>query len=180
MEWLNLGGGHHITTSDYDCEGLIDCIRRLRETYKLNIYLEPGEAIALNAGILICEVLDITWNETNQAILDTSATCHMPDVLEMPYRPRLISAGEAGQKPYTYRLGGLTCLAGDVIGDYSFESELKPGDRLAFEDMAIYTMVKTSTFNGTPLPAIARWHSQTDTLDIVRQFSYDDFKERLS
>jgi carboxynorspermidine decarboxylase len=180
MRWLNLGGGHHITAEDYDRAGLIACMRRLRDTYDLKIYIEPGEAVALHAGVLVCEVLDITWNTLNQAILDTSATCHMPDVLEMPYRPPLFGAGEPGQFEHLYRLGGLTCLAGDVIGDYSFPVKLKPGQRLMFGDMAIYTMVKTTTFNGTCLPSLAIWNSESDELRVIREFGYEDFKNRLS
>lgn len=180
MQWLNLGGGHHITAPDYQVVELINLIKQLSARYKLQIYLEPGEAIAIGTGILSCEVLDISWNQLDQAILDTSATCHMPDTLEMPYRPDICGAKEANNLSHTYRLGGLTCLAGDVIGDYSFEQPLTIGQRLIFEDMAHYTMVKTTTFNGTKLPAIALWNSLTDDLQIIKQFSYDDFKNRLS
>ena len=142
--------------------------------------LEPGEAVAIGSGVLVAEVLDLAWNTLDQAILDTSATCHMPDTLEMPYRPDIIGAGIAGEFPHTYRLGGLTCLAGDVIGDYSFAEPLQVGQRLVFGDMAHYTMVKTSTFNGTQLPAIAVWNSSTDELTLVREFGYADFRDRLS
>ncbi len=180
MQWVNFGGGHHITRPDYQVEGLIELIRRFSERYGVQVYLEPGEAIAIGAGILCAEVLDLTWNQIDQAILDTSATCHMPDTLEMPYRADISGGGEPGEHAYTYRLGGLTCLAGDVIGDYSFERPLEVGQRLVFEDMAHYTMVKTSTFNGTPLPAIALWNSETDVLKLVREFDYEDFRRRLS
>lgn len=155
MEWINFGGGHHITREDYDIPLFEKCIKRMQDTYGLEVYLEPGEAVALNAGYLVTTVLDTIKNGIDIAILDTSATCHMPDVLEMPYRPPLFESGEPGEKPYTYRLGGPTCLAGDIIGDYSFDQPLKPCDRLIFGDMAIYTMVKNTTFNGMPLPTIA-------------------------
>ena len=180
MQWVNFGGGHHITRPGYPIEALVDRIREFSARYDVQVYLEPGEAVAIGTGILSCEVLDITWNQLPQAILDTSATCHMPDTLEMPYRPDISGAGEAGEKPYTYRLGGLTCLAGDVIGDYSFDQPLEIGRRLVFEDMAHYTMVKTTTFNGTRLPAIALWNSETDALEIVKTFGYEDFRQRLS
>jgi len=180
MEWMNFGGGHHITRPDYQRDELVDCIRDFSRRHGVQVYLEPGEAIAIGTGVLVCEVLDLGWNEVSQAILDTSATCHMPDVLEMPYRPDIQGAAAAGALPHTYRLGGLTCLAGDVIGDFSFAAPLKIGQRLVFEDMAHYTMVKTTTFNGTKLPAIALWNSETDALEIVREFSYEDFKGRLS
>ena len=179
MEWLNLGVGHHITRQDYDVELLIETVQRLRETYNLAIYLEPGEAVALNAGFLVASVLDIVHNEMDLAILDTSAACHMPDVLEVPYRPEVIGAAEPGVKKYTYRLGGITCLAGDIIGDYSFDRPLKPGDRLVFCDMAIYSMVKNNTFNGIRLPDIYLRH-KNDALELVRSFGYGDFKGRLS
>lgn len=180
MQWLNFGGGHHITAPGYDSDGLVRLIQRVRQQYAVQVYLEPGEAIAIGSGVLVAEVLDIGFNQLPQAILDTSATCHMPDTLEMPYRAEINGAGLANEKTYTYRLGGLTCLAGDVIGDYSFDCALQIGQRLVFEDMAHYTMVKTSTFNGTKLPAIAAWNSETDALSIVREFSYNDFKQRLS
>jgi carboxynorspermidine decarboxylase len=180
MEWINFGGGHHITRSDYQVGALIAMLREFRERYGVDLYLEPGEAIALNAGVLVTEVLDLPWNGMPLAILDSSATCHMPDVIEMPYRPRIIGAGEPGAHPHTYRLGGQSCLAGDVIGDYSFAEPLQVGQRLSFEDMALYTMVKTTTFNGVPLPSIAIWNSATDALRVVREFGYEDFKGRLS
>jgi len=179
MKWLNLGGGHHITRPDYDMETLVRVISRLQEKYGVTVYLEPGEAVALNAGYLVTTVLDIIDNGMNIAILDTSAACHMPDVLEMPYRPDVIGAGMPHEKAYTYRFGGLTCLAGDVIGDYSFDEPLKPGDRVVFTDMAIYSMVKTNTFNGVNLPAIASYNEQ-EGIKIIKQFGYEDFVSRLS
>ncbi len=179
MKWLNLGGGHHITRQDYDIETLIRTIKFFQDKYGVEIYLEPGEAIALNTGYLVARVLDIVDNEMNIAILDTSAACHMPDVIEMPYRPNIISAGKPEEKDYTYRLGGLTCLAGDIIGDYSFDKPLKAGDRLVFCDMAHYTMVKNNTFNGVNLPAIALY-SEKDGIKLVKKFDYSDFETRLS
>jgi len=178
MKWFNLGGGHHITREDYDLELLISEICRIRDRYGVEVYLEPGEAAALNAGWLLTEVLDFVENDCRIAILDTSAACHMPDVLEMPYRPPLEGAGRPGEKPYTYRLAAPTCLAGDVIGDYSFAEPLQTGDRLLFGDMAIYTMVKNNTFNGMPLPSI--WlHGADGSLKLLRQFGFEDFKSRL-
>ena len=179
MEWLNLGGGHHITRRDYDIELLIRTLIRLQETYGIAVYLEPGEAVALNAGFMVSSVLDTLHNGMDIALLDTSAACHMPDVLEMPYRPDIIGAGQPGEKKYTYRLGGPTCLAGDIIGDYSFDQPLFPGDRLVFCDMAIYSMVKNNTFNGIRLPDIIL-HKTEGTNETVRSFGYEDFKNRLS
>lgn len=179
MKWLNMGGGHHITREDYDVECLIRCIRHMRETYGVEVYLEPGEAVALNAGYLVTEVMDIVENGMKILILDASAACHMPDVLEMPYRPPLYGSGLAGEKAYTYRLSSCTCLAGDVIGDYSFEREILLGDKLYFQDMAIYSMVKNNTFNGIGLPALAVMDEE-ENCKIVKQFGYKDFKERLS
>ncbi len=180
MEWVNFGGGHHISRPGYQLDDLVARIREFSKKYAVQVYLEPGEAVAIGSGVLVAEVLDLAWNALDQAILDTSATCHMPDTLEMPYRPDIIGAGTAGEFPHTYRLGGLTCLAGDVIGDYSFAEPLQVGQRLVFGDMAHYTMVKTSTFNGTQLPAIAVWNSSTDELALVRQFGYAEFRDRLS
>ena len=180
MSWINFGGGHHITHPDYQVDKLVDRIQSFAKAYDVQVYLEPGEAVAIGCGILCTEVLDIGYNDLPQAILDCSATCHMPDTLEMPYRADITDAGPAYQKNHTYRLGGLTCLAGDVIGDYSFDQALSEGDKIVFEDMAHYTMVKTTTFNGTRLPAIAIWNSSTDELRVVREFNYDDFKNRLS
>lgn len=179
VQWLNLGGGHHITRPGYDIPRLEKAIRYLRDTYHVQIYLEPGEAVALNAGTLHTTVLDTLRNGMEIAILDTSAACHMPDVLEMPYRPPLLTSGLPGEKKYTYHLGGPTCLAGDIIGDYSFDRPLRAGDRLIFGDMAIYSMVKTNTFNGMPLPTIAVEHPDGEC-EVVRRFGYMDFKTRLS
>lgn len=179
MKWINFGGGHHITRTDYDIDTLIECIMYFKNKYNIEVYLEPGEAIALNAGYLAARVLDFVKNKMDIAILDTSAACHMPDVIEMPYRPKIIGAGEPGEYPYNYRFGGLTCLAGDIIGDYSFKEPLKEGDILVFTDMAIYTMVKNNTFNGVNLPAIASYNDK-EGLKIIRQFGYEDFKGRLS
>ena len=179
LKWINFGGGHHITRTGYDLAALEDCIRRVQNTYGVEVYLEPGEAIALNAGTLETTVLDIVQNgDTRIAILDASAACHMPDVIEMPYRPPLEHSGLPCKKTYTYRLAGPTCLAGDVIGDYAFDATLQVGDRLRFEDMAIYTMVKNNTFNGMPLPAIAV-EDVDGVCRVVRSFGYEDFKGRL-
>ena len=179
MKWLNMGGGHHITREDYDVECLIRCVHHMKETYGLEIYLEPGEAIALNAGYLVTEVMDVVENGIKILILDASAACHMPDVLEMPYRPPLKDSGLSGEKKYTYRLSSCTCLAGDVIGDYSFDREIHPGDRLYFEDMAIYSMVKNNTFNGIGLPRLAVMDEEKNCR-VIKEFGYQDFKERLS
>ena len=197
MEWLNLGGGHHISRRGYDTERLVRVVRGLQERYGVKVYLEPGEAVVIHTGILVATVLDIVHNNIDIAILDTSATAHMPDVLEMPYRPTVLAAGapgartpggglakrfsEAGapgEQAYTYRLGGQTCLAGDVIGDYSFDRPLQVGDRLIFDDMAHYTEVKTTMFNGVRHPALAVYDSADGTLDVVRQFGYEDFLRR--
>ncbi len=177
LKWLNFGGGHHITRDDYDRAALIAFLRSVRDTYGVEVYLEPGEAVALDAGILVGEVLDTPQNGMPLAITDISATCHMPDVIEAPYRPALLDEASTG---HTYRLGGPSCLAGDVIGDYTWDRPLETGQRFAFLDQAHYSMVKTNTFNGVPLPAIALWNSVTDDLRILRQFGYEDFKERLS
>lgn len=185
IRWLNLGGGHHITRADYDRTRLVRLIREVRARHPQlrQIYLEPGEAVALGTGILKATVLDIVRNQLDIAILDTSATCHMPDVLEMPYRPVVSlegrNAGPPGEWPHTYRLGGLSCLAGDVIGDYSFHRRLEVGDRLAFHDMAHYSMVKTTTFNGVRLPSIASFATGAG-LRLHRQFGYADYRSRLS
>lgn len=177
-KWLNLGGGHHITRDDYDIDTLIGCVKHMKETYDVEVYLEPGEAIALNAGYLLTTVLDQVDNGISTLILDASAACHMPDVLEMPYRPPLTGSGKADEKAYTYRLSSYTCLAGDVIGDYSFDHAIQVGERLRFEDMAIYSMVKNNTFNGMPLPSIAIQKTDGEC-EILRQFGYEDFKCRL-
>jgi carboxynorspermidine decarboxylase len=179
MKWINFGGGHHITRQDYDLDRLARCITAIKEKYDVEVYLEPGEAVALNTGYLVSTVLDVFENGMPIAILDTSATCHMPDVLEMPYRPEIIDAGKPGERAYTYRLGGPTCLSGDVIGDYSFDHQLRIGDRLVFCDMAIYSMVKNNTFNGIALPAITSYNDK-DGIHVIKQFNYADFKTRLS
>lgn len=178
VEWVNLGGGHHITRDDYDVELLEKCILHMKDTYGVEVYLEPGEAIALNAGYFVTEVVDIVKNGIDILILDGSAACHMPDVIEMPYRPPLRGSGLHNEKKYNYRLASATCLAGDVIGDYSFDYEIKIGDRLIFEDMAIYSMVKNNTFNGMPLPDIV-YKNEDGDYHIRKQFSYLDFKNRL-
>ena len=179
MKWINFGGGHHITREDYDLALLRKCIRRMQEKYGLAVYIEPGEAVALKAGFLVSSVLEIIEQQTGKiAILDTSAACHMPDVLEMPYRPPVIGAGEAGEKPYTYTFAGPTCLAGDTIGTYSVDEPLTIGDRVVFGDMAIYSMVKNNTFNGMPLPAIVAV-DVPGTWQVIREFGYADFKMRL-
>ena len=180
MQWVNFGGGHHITQPDYPVDKLIQRIVDFQQKYDVQVYLEPGEAAVLSSGVLVAEVLDLTCNEMALAILDTSATCHMPDTLEMPYRAEIFDAGEKDQKAFNYRLGGQTCLAGDVMGDYSFDQPLRVGQRLVFDDMAHYTMVKTMTFNGVGLPAIAIWNSATDQLKVVKEFGYNDFRDRLS
>jgi carboxynorspermidine decarboxylase len=179
IKWLNFGGGHHITKPGYNVAKLIECVKRIRETYGLEVYLEPGEAIALNAGWLVTTVLDTFANGCNIAITDASAACHMPDVLEMSYRPEITGAGKPGEKPYTYRLGGNTCLAGDVIGDYSFDEPLNGGERLVFGDMAIYSMCKNNTFNGMPLPSIYLL-KESGEVELIKKFGYEDFKSRLS
>lgn len=178
MKWLNLGGGHHITRKDYDIEKLINIVKGLKKKYNVEVYLEPGEAVVLNAGFLVTSVMETFNNVIDVAIVDTSAACHMPDVIEMPYRPPLYNSGESGEKKYTYRLGGPTCLSGDVIGDYSFDEPLKEGDKLIFEDMALYTMVKTNTFNGMKLPSIV-YRKKDGRFELVRSFGYEDFKSRL-
>ena len=201
LKWLNFGGGHHMTRDDYQREELVDFLKAIKTKYDLEIYLEPGEAVALDAGILIGQVLDTARNgDIDLAILDISATCHMPDVIEAPYRPALL--GEAHQKDIVgikqnhggaglaskasdsgiskFRLGGPSCLAGDIIGDYSFATPPQIGDRLAFLDQAHYSMVKTNTFNGVQLPAIVLWDSESDELDVIHSFSYQDFRDRLS
>lgn len=179
MQWLNLGGGHHITREDYDVDRLCRIVSRLQDTYKVQVYLEPGEAIALNTGVLVASVLDIVDNGMKIAILDTSAEAHMPDVLAMPYRPNIIGAGQPNEKKHTYRLGGLTCLAGDIIGDYSFDAPLAVGSKLIFLDMAHYSMVKNTTFNGVKLPDIAI-QTRNNEIKVVRRFGYEDYRNRLS
>ncbi|MGT2712568.1 carboxynorspermidine decarboxylase [Streptococcus oriscaviae] len=179
IKWLNMGGGHHVTRDDYDLDLLISSIQQIQEKYGLEVYIEPGEAIALNAGYLVTEVLDIVENGIETLVLDASATCHMPDVLEMPYRPPLRHGFEAGEKAYTYRLSSNTCLTGDIIGDYSFEKPVEIGDKLYFEDMAIYSFVKNNTFNGIGLPSLVLMDKAGDCR-IVKSFGYENFKGRLS
>lgn len=179
IKWLNMGGGHHITRSDYDRGLLIKTIKGMREKYGFEVYLEPGEAVALNAGYLVTTVLDTFKNGMDIAITDASAACHMPDVLEMPYRPNILGSGMPKEKAFTYRLGGNTCLAGDIIGDYSFDRALVEGDRLVFEDMAIYSMCKNNTFNGIALPSIYLLREGGE-LELLKKFGYEDFKGRLS
>ncbi|WP_091231162.1 carboxynorspermidine decarboxylase [Anaerobium acetethylicum] len=178
LKWINFGGGHHITRDDYDIETLVKSILFIKEKYGIEVYLEPGEAVALNTGFLISTVLDVMENGMEIAILDTSAACHMPDVLEMPYRPNVIGAGQPGEYQHTYRFGGPTCLAGDIIGDYSFRDPLRPGDKVVFCDMAIYSMVKNNTFNGVNLPSIALF-SEAEGARVLKTFGYEDFKSRL-
>jgi len=180
LQWINFGGGHLVTRPEYQVDDLIQLIQDFRRRWDLEVYLEPGEAIAQDAGVLVAEVLDTTWNGREIAILDTSATCHMPDILEIPYRPAVAGAADPGRWPYDYRLTGRTCLSGDILGDYSFPEPLRIGDRLVFHDMAVYTMVKNTTFNGLPLPAIALWNSDTDELRLIKEFGYEDFRRRLS
>ena len=180
MKWVNFGGGHHISHPDYEVGLLVERIRQFSRKYGVQVYLEPGEAVVIRSGVLVSEVLDVMENDGAIAVLDSSATCHMPDTLEMPYRAHISGSGAKNQKKYTYRLGGLSCLAGDVMGDYSFDQPLEVGQRLVFDDMAHYTMVKTTTFNGVRLPALAIWNSVTDDLRTVREFGYQDFRNRLS
>jgi carboxynorspermidine decarboxylase len=182
MKWVNFGGGHHITAPKYDRDHLVSLLKRFKHKWPhLTVYLEPGEAIGINTGVLVATVLDLVEAPDGPiAILDVSATCHMPDVLEMPYRPEIVGAGEPGKKAHTYMLGGQSCLAGDMIGRYSWDQLLKIGDRITFLDMAHYTMVKTTTFNGIQHPHIATWDPDTQTLDVVRRYGYADYRDRLS
>ncbi|MCX7991114.1 MAG: carboxynorspermidine decarboxylase [Proteobacteria bacterium] len=181
LKWVNFGGGHHITRKDYDLQLLIETIKSFRKKYNnITVYLEPGEAVVLNAGVLVSTVLDIVDNGMEIAILDTSAETHMPDVLAMPYKPKIIGAGEPDEFPYTYRLGGISCLAGDIIGDYSFPEPLKRGDRLVFLDMALYSFVKNTTFNGIRLPSLILFNHEKKETKVVRRFGYKDYKDRLS
>jgi carboxynorspermidine decarboxylase len=179
-KWVNFGGGHHITRPGYDLGLLVSLVRAFKQEHDVEVFLEPGEAVGLNTGVLVASVLDIVENDGSIAILDTSATAHMPDVLEMPYRPQVRDAAAPGELPHTYRLGGLSCLAGDVIGDYSFHRPLEVGDKLVFEDMAHYTMVKTTTFNGVRLPSIALYDPRDESYRVQRRFDYEDYRNRLS
>lgn len=180
MKWINFGGGHHITRPDYDIERLVRVVGGFAQKWGKRVYLEPGEAIALGTGVLVTSVMDVFHNGMDIAILDTSATAHMPDVLEMPYRPVIVDGADPGVKSHTYRLGGMTCLAGDVVGDYSFDRPLQIGDKLVFLDMAHYTMVKTSTFNGVRLPSIATHDPAENLITVHRRFGYRDYRDRLS
>lgn len=181
LEWVNFGGGHHITRKDYDVKLLINTIIDFKKRYNdITVYLEPGEAVVLNAGVLVSTVLDIVKNEIEIAILDTSAETHMPDVLAMPYKPKIIGAGEPNEFRYNYRLGGISCLAGDIIGDYSFPEPLKRGDRLVFLDMALYSFVKNTTFNGIKLPSLILFNKEMNDIKFIKRFGYEDYKNRLS
>ncbi|WP_027721587.1 carboxynorspermidine decarboxylase [Maridesulfovibrio zosterae] len=180
MQYVNFGGGHHITREGYDADLLIELIIRFKKKWNVEVYLEPGEAVALNSGFLVASVLDVTLADMPIVIMDSAVPCHMPDVIEMPYRPYIVGSGEAGEKKWTCRIGGPSCLAGDVAGEYSFDAPLKAGDRLVFTDMAIYSMVKTNTFNGIQLPAIALYNPEENRVNVVREFGYEDFKNRLS
>ena len=179
MQWVNFGGGHHINRADYDVEALVGAIKGFKNKYHVEVYIEPGEAVAMNSGFLVSTVLDIVDNGKLSAILDTSASCHMPDVIEMPYRPPVLNSGESGEKAYSYSFGGPTCLAGDIIGEYSFDQPLKVGDKVIFGDMAIYSMVKNNTFNGMKLPSIAVAKAD-GSIEVIKTFGYEDFKMRLS
>jgi carboxynorspermidine decarboxylase len=181
LKWVNFGGGHHITRPGYDVERLVRLVKDFAKRYDVQVYLEPGEAVALHGGVLVASVLDIITTPSDPiALLDVSATAHMPDVLEMPYRPRIDGGGERGEKPYCYTLGGVTCLAGDIIGEYSFDKPLQVGDKLVFRDMAIYTMVKTSMFNGVRHPDIVLSETARGPRTVVREFTYADYRDRLS
>jgi carboxynorspermidine decarboxylase len=180
LSWVNFGGGHHITRNDYDINLLCNLIEKFKNKYQIEVYLEPGEAVALNAGYFVTSILDIVSCDMPTVILDTSAATHMPDVLEMPYRPHIIGSFEKDESSYSYRICGVSCLSGDIIGEYSFEKQLRVGDKLVFTDMAHYTMVKTNTFNGIRLPSIFLYNSHTKHLEAVKKFNYDDYKMRLS
>jgi len=181
MSYVNFGGGHHITRKDYDLERLIRVISEFQQRWGVQVYLEPGEAVALNSGYLVASVLDLVECGTDEVIImDSSVPAHMPDVLEMPYRPHIVGSGEPGEKRHSYRIGGLSCLAGDMAGDYSFDRPLGVGDKLVFADMAIYTMVKNNTFNGIGLPSIYTYEPEGEGYECVRSFGYEDFKCRLS
>jgi len=180
LKWVNFGGGHLMTHADYDVDALISRVKTFRNKWGVKVYFEPGGAIAWQTGVLVTSVLDIVPTDgLDVAILDISATAHMPDVLEMPYRPSISGAGKADEKAFTYRLGGTSCLAGDVIGDYSFDEPIEIGSHLIFEDMMHYTMVKTTMFNGVRHPDIGIWHN-SQSFELIRRFNYQDFRNRLS
>lgn len=180
MKYVNFGGGHHITRADYDVDLLVELILRFKEKWGVEVYLEPGEAVALNSGFLVASVLDVIEADMPIVIMDSAVPCHMPDVIEMPYRPHIVGSGMAGEKSWTCRVGGPSCLAGDVAGEYSFDAPLRTGDRLVFTDMAIYSMVKTNTFNGIQLPSLCLYNSADNKVRTVREFGYEDFRNRLS
>jgi len=181
MQWINFGGGHHITRDDYDLELLCQTINSFRARHNnIEVYLEPGEAVVLNAGVFVTSVVDTMRNGMDIAILDSSAETHMPDVLAMPYRPHLVGAGEPGERAHTYRLGGISCLAGDIVGDYSFDTQLKPGKRLVLTDMALYSFVKNTTFNGVELPSLYTCSLADDSPQLIRSFDYTDYRSRIA
>ncbi|WP_272700743.1 carboxynorspermidine decarboxylase [Desulfovibrio sp. Fe33] len=180
MKYVNFGGGHHITRPGYDVDLLVSLITRFKKKWNVEVYLEPGEAVALNAGYLVAEVLDVVQADMPVAIMDSAVPCHMPDVIEMPYRPHIVGSGEVEEKAWTCRIGGPSCLTGDVAGEYSFDHPVRTGDRLVFTDMAIYSMVKTNTFNGIQLPSMYLFKPDSDAMTLVRSFGYEDFKNRLS
>lgn len=180
LQWLNMGGGHHITRADYDLELLVKLIKQTRARYDVEVYLEPGEAVALGTGVLVGSVVDVTENAGQIAIMDVSATAHMPDTLEMPYRPDIRGSGLRGEKRHDYKIGGLSCLAGDVVDHYSFDQPLQIGQSLIFEDMAHYTMVKTTFFNGVKHPSLCTWDPSRKELKVVRKFRYEDYRNKLS
>lgn len=177
INWINFGGGHLITRESYDVNGLIELLNDFHDKYGIQTYIEPGEAIALKCGYMLCTVIDIIYNERSIAILDTSATCHMPNIIEVPFSPQIVGAGKLNEKPYNYRIAGISCLAGDIFGDYSFDYELKPGDRLQIDDMIVYSIVKNNTFNGVKLPNICA--EKNGKIKIIKSFGYDDYKGRL-
>lgn len=184
MKWVNFGGGHHITRVDYDVSLLIKTINDFKKKYGVEVHLEPGETVSLNAGVLVATVLDVMYRKEGRregiAVLDASAHNHMPDVIKMPYKPDIMGAGEPGATKHTYRLRGPTCVSMDIIGEYSFPRPLKPGDRIVLLDMALYTLVQTTTFNGVRLPSLAFYNSKTKRVETVRSFGYEDYKNRLS
>ncbi|MFT5699756.1 MAG: carboxynorspermidine decarboxylase [Desulforhopalus sp.] len=180
LTWVNFGGGHHITRPDYNIDLLCETINRFREKYNIEVYLEPGEAVILDAGFFVTTVLDLTRNDMDIAIVDSSAETHLPDVLAMPYRPEIPGSGQSGEHRHTYRLGGISCLAGDIIGDYSFTAPLQRGDRLVFTDMALYSFVKNTTFNGVELPSLYRYSLEHKSLSLIKKFGYNDYRSRLA